>query len=127
VVTSPVDSRRRRIDDADGREIATLVPAEARATGLRSKTMTALTSDCYEITIDGTTVGWVGSKLKEGRRSLGATAVRRIKELRDLISGRPTTERPAAELAAEIPIDPLVAAAILVYARFVLSEGRTPI
>jgi hypothetical protein len=127
VVTSPVDSRRRRIDDADGREIATLVPAEARATGLRSKTMSALASDSYEIAVDSTTVGWVGSKLDEGRRSLGATAVRRIKEVRDLISGRPTAERPAAELVAEIQIESPLAAAILVYTRFVLSEGRTPI
>jgi hypothetical protein len=127
VVTSPVDSRRRRIDDADGREIATLVPAEARATGLRSKIMTALTSDSYEITVDGTAVGRVGSKLEEGRRTLGATALRRIKELRDVISGHPTAERPAAELVAEIQLEPALAAAILVYTRFVLSEGRTPI
>jgi hypothetical protein len=127
VVTSPVDSRRRRIEDADGHEIATLVPAEARVDGLKSKTMAALSDDTYEITIGGATVGRVGSRIGEGPRSLGATLVARIKELRDVISGHPTAERPAAELVAEIQLEPALAAAILVYTRFVLSEGRTPI
>lgn len=125
LIARVVDKRHTKVTDAEGGELCTFVPVEAYVDGWRDTLLAAIDGG-YLLTRGGSTIGRLGNGRDQavqgglaGRTGdLARQAVRRIR-------GH-ASEHVAGVLECEIQFDPLSAAALLLYKRFVLDPSRLP-
>lgn len=124
LIARVVDTRRTIVTDAGGDELCTLVPVEAGVSGVRD-TLAAALDGGYILTRRGEIIGRLGAVRVQARGrivgravDLARQAVRRVRNI--------TSEHVTGVLESEIQLDPLLAAAILLYKRSVLDPSRVP-
>ena len=119
-----VDKRRTIVTDAEGDELCTLVPTEAEVSGVRGALAAALDGG-YLLTRRGAPIGRVGAPRVHPRGGIAGRAVdlarQAIQRMRHDDSAHVT-----GVLESDIELDPQLAAAVLLYKRWVLDPSRVP-
>lgn len=124
LIARVVDTRRTTVTDAGGDELCTLVPAEAGVSGVRN-TLAAALEGGYILTRRGAAIGHVGALRADTRGGVAGRAVDLARQAVERLRNGPS-EQVTGVLESDIQLDPLLAAGVLLYKRWVLDPSRVP-